>query len=161
MTRSRSKSRSRSFSERSVSLFGLSRFPSSELVDSIAVRGSNKGSQNAGQLGLSPEDHPDLDRVAVLQVETGPQLLGRNDFDDIFSIMSSNRNDHCPLNFSVDDSSITLHCAVGTCLVRKPFYFDEGITVKFPSCTYVLFSHSEVQRSMECVESSFGPQLLL
>src|SRR5437870_8625696 len=153
MIKSRSRSRSRSFSERSISLFALYRFPSSDLSDSIAVQGSNKGSQNAGQLGLSPEDHPDLDRVAVLQVETGPQLLGRNDFDDIFSIMSSNRNDHCPLNFSVDDSSITLHCAVGTCLVRKPFYFDEGITVKFPSRTQVLFSNPEVQRSGKWVES--------
>ena len=153
MIKSRSRSRSRSFSERSISLFALYRFPSSDLSDSIAVQGSNKGSQNAGQLGLSPEDHPDLDRVAVLQVETGPQLLGRNDFDDIFSIMSSNRNDHCPLNLSVDDSSITFHCPVGSCLVRKTFYFDEGITVKFPSRTQVFFSHPEVQRSRKWVES--------
>src|SRR6266699_2844172 len=138
MTKSRSKSLSRSFSERSISLFELYRFPSSDLSDSIAVQGSNKGSQNAGQLGLSPEDHSDVDRVAILQVETGPQLLGRDDFDDIFSIMSSNGNDYCP---------------VGACLVRKPFYFDEGITVKFPSRTQVFFSHSEVQRSGKWVES--------
>src|SRR6266704_4417360 len=85
MTKSRSKSLSRSFSERSISLFELYRFPSSDLSDSIAVQGSNKGSQNAGQLGLSPEDHSDVDRVAILQVETGPQLLGRDDFDDIRS----------------------------------------------------------------------------
>src|SRR2546425_7865310 len=153
MIKSRSRSRSRSLSESSISLFALSRFQSSDLLDSMAVRGSNRGSQNAGQLGLSPEDHSDVDRVTVLQVETGPQLLGRDDFDDIFSIVRSDRNDHCPLNFSVNDSSITLHCPIGPCLVRKSFYFDEGITVKFPSRTQALFYQPKVQRSREWVES--------
>src|SRR5207253_7780756 len=156
MTKSRSKILSRNYSERNISLFELYRFPSSDLSDSIAVQGSSKGSQSAGQLGLSPEDHLDVDRVTVLQAETGPQLLGRDDFDDIFSIMSSNRNDYCPLNFSVDDSSITFHCPVGACLVRKTFYFDEGITVKFPSRTQVFFSPPQSQRSRQWAQSQFG-----
>src|SRR5207237_9128308 len=136
-----------------ISLFKSYRIQSSDLADSIAVQGSSKPSQNAGQFALSPDDHLDVDRVTILQVETGPQLLGRDDFDNIFSIMSSNGNDYCPLNFSVDDSSITFHCPVGACLVRKSFYFDEGITVKFPSRTQVFFSPSEVLRSGKWVPS--------
>src|SRR5438105_15512282 len=132
MTKSRSKSLSRSFSERNISLFELYRFPSSDLSDSIAAQGSSKGSQSAGQLGLSPEDHLDVDRVTILQVETGPQLLGRDDFDNIFSIMTSNGNDYCPLNFSVDDSSITLHSPVLPRRALQSFYYDEALCVKFP-----------------------------
>src|SRR3989442_8908304 len=144
MTNSRSNRQWRSFSEWSGSLFGLYRFRSSDPLDSIAVRESNRGWQSAGQIGLCPEEHLDVDGVAVFQVETGPQFLGRDDFDDIFSIVSSDGNDHCPLYFSVDDRSITLHSSVGTRLVRKSFYFDEPITVEFSSRTQVFFSYSEV-----------------